>query len=175
MGPSAIANGDSGTLFARFRFETTANANFGLSESAAPSAYGDFRVQINRQNGTPIKARDAGSFTDLTTPLADDVDTWYNLWVIADNGTDTSRIFIQSDGDAGFATQTEVTTDGTISFRTAAAGDLVTLMLRAQEGTAYFDDFYVSAGTDLSNPTIPEPSTSLFGLLGAALLLRRRR
>jgi len=175
VGASAIPDGATGTLFARFRFETTANANFGFAESAAPSAYGDFRVQINRQNGTPIKGRDGGGFQDLS-PLADNAGTWYNLWVVADNGTDTSRVFIQSDDDAAFATQTEVAPpDGTLNFRVPADGPLGTLYLRSQEGTAYFDDFYVSAGSDLSNPTIPEPSAALFSLLGASFLLRRRR
>jgi hypothetical protein len=41
-------------LFARFRFNATANANFGFSDVAAPAAYGDFEAQINRQNGTAI-------------------------------------------------------------------------------------------------------------------------
>ena len=182
LGGSAIST--TGTLFARFRFESTANANLGLTDVAAPAGYGDFRVQINRQNGTPLKGRDGGAFVDLDTDsssaigdVADEGGTWYNIWMLADNSSDSTRVFLQSDGDALFATQTEVfPTDGTLNFRAAAPGDLGTLMLRAQEGTAYFDDFYVSAGTDLSNPTaVPEPSSSIMLLVGMAGILRRRR
>lgn len=176
LGGAGVAEGASGTLFGRFRFIDTGNANLGLSEAAAPAAYNDFKVQINRQNGTPIKARDAGGFQDLSTPLADNADTWYNIWAVADNATDTSRIYIQSDTDPDFATQTEVfTPDGTINFRSDTTDALSTLMLRSQEGTAYFDDFYISPGTDLSNPTIPEPSSLALLLLGGAAFARRKR
>ena len=80
LGANSILAPDSGTLFARFRFDQTGNANFGFSDVAAPAAYNDFEAQINRQNGTPIKARDATGFQDLSVPgdftLADDVDVW---------------------------------------------------------------------------------------------------
>ena len=48
-------------------------------------AHGDFEVQINRQNGTSIKGRDAAVFQDLS-PLASSTNAWYNIWVIANNG-----------------------------------------------------------------------------------------
>ncbi len=78
---------------------------------------------------------------------------------MANNATDSSRVFIQSDDDPDFANQTEVfPPDGLLNFRFGTTTELGTLMLRAQEGTAYWDDFYISAGTDLSNP-IPVSAT----------------
>jgi hypothetical protein len=157
LGASAIAEGATGTLFARFRFNTTANANFGFSDVAAPAVYNDFEAQINRQNGTAIKGRDGTVFVDLAplgSPLlADNVDTWYKIWVVANNATDSSRVFIQSDADGDFTIQIEVfSPDGVLNFRFGTTTALITLMLRAQEGTVFWDDFYVSPGTDLTNP-----------------------
>ncbi|YCM43182.1 PEP-CTERM sorting domain-containing protein [Verrucomicrobiaceae bacterium 227] len=179
LGDAAIGTSESGTLFARIHFDTDGNANIGLTDVNAPGAYGDFRVQINRQGATAIKGRDGGGFQDLTsTPgdLADDVATWYNVWVVANNATDTSRVFIQSDGDALFATQTEVfPPDGALNFRVAAPEALDTLVLRSQAGTFFFDDIHLSPGTDLSNPTVPEPTAPALLLLGMSAFLRRKR
>ncbi len=81
LGANAVAEGATGTLFGRFRFEATTNANFGFSDVAAPAVYNDFEAQINRQNSTPIKGRDGTVFVDLTPSgsplLADNVNAWY--------------------------------------------------------------------------------------------------
>jgi hypothetical protein len=180
MGASSVSG--TGTLFTRFRFDADGNANFGMTDVDDPGAYNDFRVQVNRQSSTPIKGRDGGGFQDLNSIagggglLADNANTWYNMWVVADNTATSSRVFIQSNDDPDFLSQTEVfPPDGTLNFRSATAGDLDRLMLRSQAGTAFFDDFHVSAGTDLSNPTIPEPTAPALALLGLTVFLRRKR
>ena len=175
LGANAIEDNMVGTLFSRFRFNAEANANFGLSDVAAPGAFGDFEAQINRQNGTPINGRNGSTAPTFLPfdPVADDIDTWYNIWVVSDNGTDTSEVYIQSDIDTTFATQTAVAP--VLNFRNGTADPLSTLFLRAQEGTAFFDDFFIAEGTDLSNPAVPEPSTSILTLCGIAIALRRRR
>ncbi len=149
---SAVPDGESGTLFARFRFDQTGNANFGFSDVPAPAVYNDFEAQINRQNGTVLKARDGTGFLDFA-PIVDGVDVWYKLWLVADNESDSSRVYVQSDEDPTYAAQTELSVpDGTMNFRFGTSEALATLMLRSQEGTAFWDDFYVSPGTDLSEP-----------------------
>ena len=90
LAEDAVPEGASGTLFARFRFGSTANANFGFSDVAAPSVYNDFEAQINRQNGTFLKGRDGTGFQDFS-PNVGGLDVWYKLWLVADNETDTSR------------------------------------------------------------------------------------
>lgn len=159
---NAIDEGQSGTLFYRFRFDAEGNANTGFSDSTAPAAYGDYEAQINRQANTPLKGRDSGGFQDLnpadSVALADDPDIWYSIWLVTDNATDTSRIFIQSDDDPEFTTQTEMfVPDGMINYRNGTADQLITLALRSQQGIAYWDDFYVSPGLDLTNPA-PTPA-----------------
>jgi hypothetical protein len=161
---NALAEGEEGTLFYRFRFDATGNGNTGFSDVASPVQYNDFESQVNRQANTPIKGRDGGGFQDLSpidsALLADDPDIWYNIWLVADNETDTSRVFIQSNDDPDFLVQTEVgPPDGIMNFRFGTAESLATLMLRAQEGTVLWDDIYISPGVDLSNPA-PVPGTN---------------
>ena len=55
--------------------------------------------------------------------------------------------------DPDFLTQTEVSTpDGMIEFRNGTDLPLSTLMIRSQQGMAFWDDIYLSAGEDLGNP-----------------------
>ena len=157
LGDLAVNDGETSTLFFRFRFSEDGNGNTGFSDVAAPSAYPDFESQVNRQESTALKGRDGAGFQDLgySDPpvVADEVEVWYSIWVVADNLNDTSRMFLQSNDDPDFAVQTEVfVPDGTINFRNGTGLPLTTLMLRAQRGTVYWDDIYVSDGEDLSNP-----------------------
>lgn len=187
---ATIANGSSGTLFQRFRYESNAdapgggsNSAFGLSPVATPGTggtYGSFKTLLNIQHGAAgLRVRDAGTAEELTTPAKiDTTGVYYNLWTVIDNDADTYEVYVQRDGDANFSTQTLITsgTDPNNFRENTTDGDLATFLFVGQNGVTYLDDLYIdNTGTNLANPTIPEPSAALLSLLGAAILLRRKR
>ncbi len=175
-----IAQGATGTLFFRMRFANPGNTNIGLSDLGSPGAYSDYESQLSRASdqGGDLRARDGGSFRNLSgggNP-ANNVDTWYNVWMVVNNSADTTQIYVQSDDDADFSTQTELTGSEILNFRNGTASNgLQTLYLRGDFGDAFYDDFYIDgSATTLTNP-VPEPSIAILGLLGAVVLLRRKR
>ena len=90
LAENAVPDGESATLFARFRSDQTGNANFGFSELAVPAAYNDFEAQINRRNGTVLSACDGTGFQDFD-PIVDGVDVQYKRWLVADNELHTHQ------------------------------------------------------------------------------------
>ncbi len=175
-----IAQGATGTLFFRMRFASTGNTNIGLSDLGSPGAYDDYESQLSRASdqGGGLRARDANTFRNLSGGgnAANNADTWYNVWMVVNNSEDTTQIYVQSDGDADFSTQTELTGGQALNFRNGTATNgLQTLYLRGDFGDAFYDDFYIDGTeTTLTNP-IPEPSIAVLSLLGAVVLLRRNR
>ena len=182
-----ITDGTSGTLFMRIRFvANNRNANYGLSDENSPNAYNDFESQINFQDSTVMQARDGGDFVSLnpggnTSVAVDNANVWYNVWMVPDNDSDTSQIYVQSDDDINFINQTQLFPNGDssepINFRFGTTDALTTLFLRSNNGTMYWDDFYIdNAGANLTNP-IPEPTSGLL-LVGGLITVvgsRRRR
>lgn len=182
------------TYFFRIYRDGPVNISSGLSDDVIPALFGAYEAQINAQHNTApddsLKVRDAGAFDDLgpgTFALA----TWYNVWMIVNNSTDTYELYY----DAGiFGTPASALThvadpnggagDFTFGFRNgAAANPLITALLAmggttpALTGNFLVDDIYIDlAGQNLANPTVPEPTAAAF-LGGAALmgLLRRHR
>jgi hypothetical protein len=128
--------------------------------------------------GQTIYAYDSSTYSSITADA--DVSTWYNFWVVIDNAAETYDVYMQSEGDADFASQTQVADD--YGFRksgtnTGATASIEALFFRtANDGSeARFDDLYFDgSGQNLANP-VPEPTVSLLGALGLLGLLRRRR
>ena len=183
-GPLNIPEGASGTFFLRFYTDSASNDEvFGLTDVTTPNAtvgnFGDFEAQSGVLNNA-LRVRDAGSNQSVSSAL--DVGVWYNLWMVIDNSSDTWQLYIQSDNDADFLTQTQFSsTDGTINFRNGVASNpLLSFEVRnSNQGatSVYYDDLYIDAtGANLANPTVPEPaSTTILALGGLALLFRRRK
>ncbi len=183
--PVTIDNTSLGTLFARFRFDSDGrNGNFGLTNVDAPNDFAHYNAQLNIQPSQSLNARDGGSFEELrplgsATAKAGSNATWYSIWLVVDNINDTFRVFIQSDGDTDFTTQTEVFGLGSngdpLNFRTTTAQAIDRLFLRSATGPMYWDDFYIdNTSLNLGNP-IPEPASLMVLAMGAGLILARRR
>lgn len=155
-----VPNGTTGTLFTRFRMASgVLNVNFGLSDLAAPGAntYNDFESQVRTLNGV-LDARDGSGFQSLSGDGAsvDDSDIWYQLWMIANNDSDTVTLYIQSDDDPSFTTQTElISADPPTGFRFGTSDALASLyiVINVIGADVYFDDFWIdSSGANLTNP-----------------------
>ena len=166
--PAPIPDAAVGTLFYRVRLISTSNdVSAGLSDENPPSLtnFGTFEVQPNYSGS--FRARDGGTNRTVFTMVAG---AWYKLWVVADTTADTYRLYIQSDGDATYATQTElVSSDGTWNFRNAAAANPLqafVIMSNSSNTNLYFDDLYVdTAGSNLADPTyVANPDTDADGM-----------
>jgi hypothetical protein len=88
-----IPQGEKGVYHFRIRTTTgTPDTTFGLSDipSGTAFSFGDFEAQvflIGNAGTIELGARNGGSYQSLTTGLA--TDTWYDLWLVIDNGADT--------------------------------------------------------------------------------------
>jgi hypothetical protein len=106
---ATIAEGETKTLFLRFRATETIDSAFGLTQVDAPDVggqnWGDFNPQVSVNFGN-FRVRDGGSFlvTGPYTPLE-----WYNLWMVVDNATDTMKVYLH-DRPGEPATETDLVT-----------------------------------------------------------------
>jgi hypothetical protein len=131
-------------------------------------AFGDFEVQIGYSGSQildTLRVRDgiaaanvaAGEFLPRT---------WYKIWAVIDNATDTSEVYIQG---GSFTAQTQVAatdTGGTsFTFRNSGGGpvanDLIRLFVKSGTetlpGPALLDDIYLATGKVLTDPTTAAP------------------
>jgi hypothetical protein len=179
-----IANNTTGTLFYQIRLDSEGignlNHSHGLSDTTSSSSFGDYEAQLI-SIGSSLNVRDGASATAEVQVNALAADTWYNIWLVANNSNDTFKFFIQG-GD--FATPTEFAggVSDPFNFRNGTSGALTHFFLiygNSAGGTLYVDNIHIdTTGENISNP-IPEPATAATVLtmaaLGATLRGRRRR
>jgi len=185
-----LADGTTGTLFMRIRFGNTdpqLRTGVGMTEltdtwEGVGNAFDDFRarIQMHEDDGNGrLQTTFGAAGTDQTLTTAVDQNTWYNLWFVIDNNADTTTLYLQSDDDADFASQTLLNGgDSPYAFDNGPVADaLRSLIIVAGGGndseTFYDDIFFDASGENLVNP-IPEPGSLVLMGLGAALMIRRR-
>lgn len=191
LDPVITNSNTAATLFFRLRREGLVNTSSGLSDDPAGTLFGNFEAQINSQSGTNFNVRDAGVFDNLGANSFLNT-TWYNVWMVVNNTTDTYRLWMDvgnfgspSTAQTAIADPNGGAGDFEFTFRNSGGGlesNPLNGVLFAigsdanSNGTFYIDDIYVdTAGQNLTNP-VPEPSA--VALLGGASLLgllRRRR
>lgn len=176
-----IADGDSATYYFQVRTtDDTPDMSYGLSDepTATGAGFGDFEAQValvdDGDNGNgefKLIARDgADGFVDLATGLV--ADTWYDIWLVVNNATDTYTVYMDANGGDPDALGSLVGQG--LGFRNGpASNDLVTFMVLEPNGnptdaTAHLDNIYYS------RTTVPEPSTIALAVGAVALLAYRR-
>jgi len=170
-----IPDGGAATYYLRVRTgDDTPDASFGLSDLTAPTgAFGDFEAQVaivddgDGGNGQfKLIARNGGGFEDLATGLV--VDTWYDIWIVADNATDTYDVFFDTNVGNPDALGSLVGND--LAFRNGTTDALATLFTLAGSS-----DFSLNVDNVYYNPdAVPEPATLALMGLGGLVIFRRR-
>jgi hypothetical protein len=158
---TALGNGEIGTYFFRINSKTNDpdhNAGLGDMASTAATNFGDFEAQLRLSQGSGstfnLDARNGGSFaTGLATGLA--LNSWYNIWMVVNQATDTYDLYMNSGTDA--ASAINKINGSPLSFRNGTASDLNTFLALAGpsplDNGVRVDDIYFFNGLDLTNPT----------------------
>lgn len=191
---SNIAAGGTGTLYYRFRTPVRDN---GTTDSVVALTDNDTIGNFNFKSGlrthfsadpdpidTNLDVRNGGSYETLNT-LEDN--TWYSVWMVSTN-TDpgTFSLYLQSDTDAAYSTQQQLsTTSGNVfDYRINGPTDIINAYFRGAnnaDGMAgndlYYDDIWINGDSrNLNFPSsIPEPTSIVLLASGLGLLLMRRR
>ncbi|MEX2212876.1 MAG: PEP-CTERM sorting domain-containing protein [Phycisphaeraceae bacterium] len=155
----SILNGATGTLFLNFRANgLNLDSSFGLSDVAAPATAADFEARLTLVNvggNLTLRATNGGGTSDLTTVSTA---TNYSLWAVVNNATDTMDVYIQG---GAFASQTQV--GAGLAFQNGTGSTLgrlfgITTTGVASPSSVNLDNVYLSAGVDLTNPTVLAPN-----------------
>lgn len=144
-----ILGNSTGTLFFQVYAPTTdLNHSFGFSDVLTPatvSDFGNYEAQFTLVGpASELRVRDAAVFRSVGIHR---VAQWMNVWIVANNGTDTLKVYVQApDGQNG---QVEITNDGGVdpfNFRNGTTDALGTLLLldnSAENVAVLMDNFYV--------------------------------
>lgn len=166
LGADSIPDGSTGTLFMRFRLAGGAdtdrfNLSLGLSDEVTPTNnYAHYETQAALANtanaGTsPLGIRNAGNTPNVATVSKN---TWYNLWFVANNSTDTYDVHLDT-GTGGATAGNRIATG--FVFRngpTLATNPLRHVLLILGSPTVanpevYLDDVYLDRfAANLANP-----------------------
>lgn len=162
-GSAIIANGETKTLFYRFRTNassgTAPNSCIGLTDVDAPGAnsWTLHCVQVRLNNGT-TQARN-GTAWDPTPGIAISANTWYNVWVVVDHATNTWKLYMNPTAGANANPTTDrvgtVTPADAFRVSNTNALDRFTFLSYAQTPAAIIliDDISITDGTDLTYPS----------------------
>ncbi|MBN8456934.1 MAG: autotransporter-associated beta strand repeat-containing protein [Verrucomicrobia bacterium] len=159
LGTQTIADNTTGTAFFRFRSDPAAwlqiaayltdwqpnNATWYNHDEAG------FYSRWNQGDGTSVRPQwNKGTVTNVAGG------TWYNVWIVANNTTNTFDLHMSQGTDGAVGGVTSFTVGTGITFRTSA-GDLDHLMFMDTDGNSttgiVLDDIYVDkTGANLANP-----------------------
>ncbi len=164
---ATVANDDTGTLFFRFFVPESESPDFavGLTTAATPSAAGDHASSF-RIVGSKLQAYDGSSFQDIAASGTLVPNSWYNVWQVLDNPSDTWQAYIEGPGFEG-QHQLAAGSATDFNFRSGSgANDLVNFYIRTNNdhggATAYVDDIYLnSTAADLTSPLLKPSSVVL--------------
>ena len=158
----SIPNNATATLFLRFRFHGTMNYSFGMSDNPTTAGdggnFGDYESQFNHNDTTnTAHYRDAGNFDNLSpaSPLLPDI--WYNIWMVINNASDMTTVYIDSTTAPGGTTSALQSSSGktAFTFRNGVASNPLTTLLIMTDGTAgttYFDEIYIDLEAEAISP-----------------------
>jgi hypothetical protein len=157
---TALGNGETATYFFRVNSKTNdPDHSVGLGDQASTAAtvFGDYEAQMRLVQGAGstfnIDARNGGGFT-ATLAGGLSLNTWYNIWMVVNQGSDTYDIYMNT--GTGAATVGNKLNASPLAFRNGTASDLNTFLALAGsapiDNGVRVDDIYFFEGVDLTNP-----------------------
>lgn len=193
---TVVPQGETATLFFQVAWgDQDVDFSIGMTDVANPisdvifNTFDQYESQFRlgfAAGFDAVSVRDGGSFRLLTDQVAEE--TWYDVWLVIDNQSDATEIFLQG---GAFPEQTQLTYGSRTEFgfrNGRGANDLVTLFIATGRNTdntppnptenlgpVFLDNLYISSGRNLSNP-VPEPPAMLLAaaaLFGSATCSRR--
>jgi hypothetical protein len=160
---AAILNGTVRMLFLRFRIANQLNFSFGMSYATRPEQFGDFESELGlRNSNNELRVNNDGTYDVLIELLPD---TWYNVWMLVNNDTDTTTIWLNNIPGADAVEKDILANDDdetVFQFRSGTtAYDLRTFFIKTgggnsqNSGPLYIDDIYLenTNALNLWNPT----------------------
>jgi hypothetical protein len=167
-----IADGDSATYYFQVRSaDATPDVSYGLSDVAAPTnaGYGDYEVQIaltddgNAANGLfNLRGRNGAALDTLATGLLPS--TWYDIWLVADNATDTYDVYFGTTGDPNVL---GALVGSNLAFRNGTTSALTSFMGMPNlhgDAQAHLDNIF------FNSEAVPEPASFSAACIGMLLL-----
>jgi len=170
--PFTVAQGTSRMLFLRLRFEEHGAYSFGLTPLLTPDEYGDFSPELGMASATNADPSNEFRVANGSTVNVYDVletllpDTWYNVWIQVDAGTDTYQVWLNATPGGGATSGDQLDNDAKetiFGFRLSTSTDLVNFFIKTGGGASpiagqfYLDDIYLE-DTDTLNLNSPGDS-----------------
>jgi hypothetical protein len=165
-----VLEGNTGTIFLQVHCSTPSHDNsLGFSDQASPAAgdFNAFEAQVVTFAGSVLRVRDAALFRD-PPGQSYRVGQWMNVWIVADNATDTFKVYVES--PANQTGQIEITNDGGVdpfNFRNGTGTALNSVLMAVADGaedgsTLYIDNIHVDPGAaNLATPAAAKPLPSV--------------
>jgi hypothetical protein len=160
---TVLENNEQSTFFFRINSKTAdPDHNVGLADKATTSGadFGDFEAQLRLRQTSPasattysIDARNGGAFSaTLASNLA--LNTWYNIWMVVNQTSDTYDLYMNTGTDA--ATGANKLNASPLAFRNGTTSDLTTFLALGNtapvDNGVRIDDIVFQTGVDLTNP-----------------------
>lgn len=156
---ATVLEGESRMLFTRFRYEDQLSVSFGMAQSSSPDQFGEFDVELSlTSTRDDLRINDDGTYVVLATLVPGQ---WYNCWLLVDNKTNTSSVWLHDRANEGATAADQLDIDGRtiFPFRGGTLADMRTFFVKTGGGSGIsgpliLDDIYLqdSEGVDLSNP-----------------------
>lgn len=158
---AVIENSQTATIFFRINSKTDdPDHNFGLGDQASTGTgdFNDFEAQLRLKQGSSagtfaIDARNGAAFSaTLASGLA--LNSWYNIWMVVNQSTDTYDLYMNTGPNAATAGNKLNATP--LSFRNGTANPLNTILALSNtapiDNGVRIDDIVYLSGVDLTNP-----------------------
>jgi hypothetical protein len=160
---TVLENNEQSTFFFRINSKTAdPDHNVGLADKATTTGadFADFEAQLRLRQTSPasattysMDARNGGGFsTTLVSNLA--LNTWYNIWMVVDQTSDTYDLYMNTGTDA--ATAGNKLNESPLAFRNGTTSDLSTFLALGNtapvDNGVRIDDIVFQTGIDLTNP-----------------------
>ena len=164
-----INEGSVATVYQRFAYDNPeSDFVFGISDAGVVDNYNDYESGFRVYFGlNQAEARDGGSYVAIGDDLLQ-LETWYEVWKVINNATDTYDIYIR--GGSNYPRQTLLKSG--IAFRNGTTSAISTYAFSYNtdycEGTLYMDDIHIdSSGVNLTRPQgVQQPAYSPWSDIG---------